>query len=44
MPIHAVMPAQRLVPARVRVLLQALDQWPASAAAADAAAPARRRR
>lgn len=27
MPIHAVMPASRLVPARVRVLLEALDGW-----------------
>lgn len=43
MPIHAVMPAQRLVPARVRVLLEALDSWPASAAAARPA-PTRRRR
>jgi LysR family transcriptional regulator for bpeEF and oprC len=31
MPIHAVMPGQRLVPARVRVLLEALDRWPATA-------------
>ena len=45
MPIHAVMPAQRLVPARVRVLLEALDQWPAAAAptVAGVARPRRRR-
>ena len=30
MPIHAVMPAHRMVPARVRVLLDALDAWQAS--------------
>ncbi len=44
MPIHAVMPAQRLVPARVRVLLEALDDWPASAAAAAGAVARPRRR
>jgi LysR family transcriptional regulator, regulator for bpeEF and oprC len=32
MPIHAVMPAQRLVPARVRAVLDALDDWPGRSA------------
>ena len=44
MPIHAVMPAQRLVPARVRVLLEALDAWPASAPGVPGAARPRRQR
>lgn len=30
MPMHAVMPAYRIVPARVRVVLEALDAWQAS--------------
>lgn len=42
MPIHAVMPAQRLVPARVRALLAALDQVTLPAPRAAAARPARR--
>ena len=37
-PIHAVMPAQRLVPARVRALLERLDGKKAAAALAVAAA------
>ena len=44
MPIHAVMSAQRLVPARVRVLLEALDAWPASAPGVPGAARPRRQR
>lgn len=44
MPIHAVMPAQRLVPARVRVLLDMLREWQAPAAAVPiASAPTARR-
>jgi LysR family transcriptional regulator for bpeEF and oprC len=34
MPIHAVMPAQRMVPARVRALLDLLHEWDAPAAPA----------
>lgn len=34
MPIHAVMPAQRMVPARVRALLDMLHEWDAPAAPA----------
>jgi DNA-binding transcriptional LysR family regulator len=43
MPIHAVMPGQRLVPARVRVLLQALDELATPAPVATAARQRRRR-
>jgi DNA-binding transcriptional LysR family regulator len=44
MPIHAVMPAHRMVPARVRVLLDALDEWqarPPETAAAGGASVSR---
>jgi DNA-binding transcriptional LysR family regulator len=49
MPVHAVMPAGRMVPARVRVLLQALDEWGAAQddggiARTARAAPSRARR
>ncbi len=47
MPIHAVMPGNRMVPARVRVLLDALDEWVATQQASPGkglqAAPARRK-
>jgi LysR family transcriptional regulator, regulator for bpeEF and oprC len=47
MPIHAVMPGNRMVPARVRVLLHALDEWVAAQQASlnkmRRAAPARRK-
>ena len=42
MPIHAVMPANRMVPARVRALLEALDEWVAAQRVSISAGPIRR--
>lgn len=44
MPIHAVMPANRMVPARVRVFMDALDEWTKTQSDVMLQYPARRAR